>query len=73
MKKIYLHRKITVWVEEEYNIEEELDKNLLDNIISYEIVPDDSEVMWETQEDEGITIVLDEKRNPIKEYNNAIN
>ena len=64
MEKIYVQRKIEVWVEEIYHVED-LSEETLENAINYDLDYEDCEVLWETQIDLGPVEVYDNKRNII--------
>ena len=59
MEKIYVQRKIEVWVEDIYKVEEINDK-IIESAINYDLDPDDSDVLWETQVDLGPVEVFDQ-------------
>ena len=67
MDKIYVQRKIEVWIEEIYKVEEINDKNI-DKAIDYNLDPDDSEVLWETQIDLGPVRVFNHNNEILKNY-----
>ena len=52
MYKIYVQRKVEVWMQDAYTVPD-LSDETLDKVIDYEIDSDDSEVLYETQEDIG--------------------
>ena len=58
MEKIYIQRKVEVWVEDIYCVEE-INDNIIQDAINYDLDPDDSEVLWETQIDLGPVEVYD--------------
>lgn len=64
MKKIYLQRKIEVWVEEIYKLEE-VNEATINSAIDYNLDPIEEETIWETQIDLGPVEVYDEHRNKI--------
>lgn len=70
MEKIYVQRKIEVWVEDIYRVEEMNDDTIQD-AINYDIDVDESEVLWETQIDLGPVEVYDEHREKL--YSNIEN
>ena len=65
MEKIYVQRKIEVWVEEIYHVED-LSEETLENAINYDLDYEDCEVLWETQVDLGPVEIYDKNRNLIK-------
>jgi hypothetical protein len=67
MDKICVQRKIEVWIEEIYKVEEINDENI-DKAIDYNLDPDDSEVLWETQVDLGPVRVFNHNNEILKEY-----
>lgn len=68
MEKIYVQRKVEVWVEDIYHVED-LSEETLEKAINYDLDPDDSDVLWESQIDLGPVEVYDDKRNII--YSNT--
>ena len=64
MKKIYIQRKVEVWIEDVYRVEE-INDEIIELAIDYDLDPDDSETLWETQVDLGPIEVYDERRNKI--------
>lgn len=70
MEKICIQRKIEVWVEDFY-IVEEINDETIEAAVNYDLDPDDSDVIWETQIDLGPVEVYDEQRNLIysQKYN----
>jgi hypothetical protein len=66
MEKIYVQRKVEVWVEDIYRIEE-INDETIEAAINYDLDPDDSEVLWETQIDLGPIQVFDHNNNLLKE------
>lgn len=65
MEKIYVQRKIEVWVEDIYKVEE-INDETIEAAINYDLDSDDSDVLWETQVDLGPVEIFDENRNLIK-------
>ena len=55
--KIIVQRKVEVWIEETYNIE---DESQIQDAIDYDLEYDELDVLWETQEDLGPIEVYDE-------------
>jgi hypothetical protein len=70
MKKIYVQRKIEVWVEDVYEVDE-INDEIIDRALDYDLDVDTSEVLWETQIDLGPVEVYDEQRKLIysQKYN----
>ena len=64
MKKIYVQRKIEVWVEDIYYVED-LSEETLEKAINYDLDYEDCETLWETQIDLGPVEVYDDKWNII--------
>ena len=64
MEKIYIHRKVEVRIEDIYRVEE-INDEIIESAIDYDLDPDDSDVLWETQIDLGPIEVYDERRNKI--------
>ena len=64
MEKIYVQRKVEVWIEDIYRVEE-INDNIIQDAIDYDLDPDDSDVLWETQVDLGPIEVYDKNRNKI--------
>ena len=64
MEKIYIQRKVEVWIEDIYRVEE-INDEIIELAIDYDLDPDDSDVLWETQIDLGPIEVYDERRNKI--------
>ena len=59
MEKICVQRKIEVWIEDIYRVEE-INDEIIDLAINYDLDPDDSDVLWETQVDLGPVEVFDQ-------------
>lgn len=66
--KIKVQRKVNIWIEESYDIENE---SQIQDAINYDLDYYDIETLWETQEDLGPVEVFDENWNSI--YNNYEN
>lgn len=66
MEKIYIQRKVEVWVEDIYRVEE-INDETIEAAINYDLDPDDSEVLWETQIDLGPIQVFDHNNKLLKE------
>ena len=64
MEKIYVQRKIEVWVEDIYHVED-LSEETLEKAINYDLDYEDCEILWESQIDLGPVEVYDNKRNII--------
>ena len=64
MEKLYVQRKIEVWVVDIYRVEE-INDEIIESAIMYDLDPDDSDVLWETQIDLGPVEVYNEHRNKI--------
>jgi len=64
MEKIYVQRKVEVWIEDIYRVDE-INDEIIESAIKYDLDPDDSDVLWETQIDTGPVEVFDEHRNII--------
>ena len=59
MEKICVQRKVEVWVEDIYKVEEVNDDTIQD-AINYNLDVDSSETLWETQIDLGPVEVFDQ-------------
>ena len=70
MEKIYVQRKVEVWVEDIYKVEE-INDETIEAAINYDLDVDESETLWETQVDLGPVEVYDKNRNKI--YSNIEN
>lgn len=64
MAKIYVQRNIEVWVEDVYEVDE-INDEIIDRAIDYDLDIDTSDVLWESQKDLGPVEVYDDKRNII--------
>ena len=64
MEKIYVQRKVEVWVEDIYKVEE-INDETIEAAINYDLDVDESETLWETQIDLGPVEVYNEHRNKI--------
>ena len=64
MEKIYVQRKVEVWVEDIYKVEE-INDETIEAAINYDLDVDESETLWETQIDLGPVEVYDKNRNKI--------
>lgn len=67
MEKIYVQRKIEVWVEDIYKVEE-INDETIEAAINYELDLDSNDVLWDTQIDLGLTEVYDHNNNLLKTY-----
>lgn len=67
MEKIYVQRKVEVWVEDIYKVEE-INDETIEAAINYDLDVDESETLWETQVDLGPVEVYD--KNWSKIYSN---
>ena len=67
MHKIYVQRKVEVWIEDIYRVEE-INVETIKSAINYDLDPDDSDVLWETQVDLGPVEIFDQ--NNKKLYSN---
>lgn len=70
MEKIYVQRKIEVWVEDIYEVEE-VNDDTIEAAINYDLDMDEEETLWETQIDLGPVEVYDIYRNKL--YSNIDN
>ena len=62
MKELIVQRKVEIWVEDIYNVEE-ITQDIIDKAIDYEIDASSSKPLWETQEDLGPVEVYDDDWN----------
>ena len=67
MEKIYVQRKVEVWVEDVYKIEE-INDETIEAAINYDLDTDYSETLWESQTDLGPVRVYDHNNNLLKTY-----
>lgn len=65
MEKLYVQRKIEVWVVDIYRVEE-INDEIIESAINYDLDPDDSDVLWETQIDLGPVEIYDKNLNLIR-------
>ena len=70
MQKIYVQRKIEVWVEDSYTVDEITDESI-QAAIDYDLDVDNTDVLWESQEDLGLVEVYDQHNEKI--YSNIEN
>ena len=68
MEEIYVQRRVKVWVEDVYKVEE-INDDTIQDAINYDLDVDSSEVLWETQIDLGPVEVYDKHRRK-KIYSN---
>ena len=66
MHKIYVQRKIEVWVEDIYHVED-LSEETLEKAINNGLDYEESETLWDTMEELGPVQIYDENWNLIKE------
>jgi len=64
MPKIYVQRKIEVWVEDSYTVDEITDESI-QAAIDYDLDADNTNVLWETQEDLDLVEVYDQHNEKI--------
>lgn len=64
MEKICVQRKVEVWVEDFY-IVEEINDETIEAAINYDLDADDSDVIWESQIDLGPVEVYDQHNKKI--------
>ena len=67
MEKIYVQRKVEIWIEDTYKVEE-INDNTIQDAINYDLDVDNSEVLWESLIDLGPVEVFD--HNYKKLYSN---
>lgn len=70
MPKIHVQRKVEVWVEDSYTVDE-INDDIIQQAINYELPFEDSDTLWETQVELGPVEVFDENHKLIdsKKYN----
>ena len=66
MEEICVQRKVEVWVEDIYKVEE-INDETIEAAINYDLDPDFTETLWETQVDLGPIQVFDHNNNLLKE------
>ena len=66
MHKIYVQRKVEVWVEDIYHVED-LSEETLEKAINNGLDYEESETLWDTMEELGPVQIYDENWNLIKE------
>lgn len=64
MEKLYVQRKIEVWVEDVYEVEK-INDTTINDAIEYNLDADEEETLWETQVYLGPIEVYDRNRNKI--------
>lgn len=64
MPKICVQRKVEVWVEDFYTVDE-INDDIIQQALDYELPFEDSDVIWETQVELGPVEIYDEKRKKI--------
>lgn len=69
MEKIYVRRKVEVWIKDVYYVKE-INDDTIQDAINYDLDVDSSEVLWESQIDLGPVEVFD--NNYEKLYSNII-
>lgn len=62
MEKIYVQRKVEIWIEDTYEVDE-INQDNIDDAINYNVDSINTEVLWETQEDLDLVEVYDEDWN----------
>lgn len=67
MEKIYVQRKVEIWIEDTYKVEE-INDDTIQDAINYDLDIDNSEVLWESLIDLGPVKVFD--HNYKKLYSN---
>jgi hypothetical protein len=67
MEKIYVQRKVEVWVEDVYKVEE-INDETIESAVNYELDPDSCDILWDTQIDLGPIEVYDHNNNLLKTY-----
>jgi hypothetical protein len=66
MHKIYVQRKVEVWIEDIYHVED-LSEETLEKAINNGLDYEESETLWDTMEELGSVQIYDEDWNLIKE------
>ena len=66
MHKIYVQRKVEVWVEEIYHVED-LSEETLEKAINNGLDYEESDTLWDTMVELGPVQIYDENWNLIKE------
>ncbi len=70
MPKIHVQRKVEVWVEDSYTVDE-INDDIIQQAINYELPFEDSDTLWETQVELGPIEVYDQHNKKI--YSNIKN
>ena len=70
MPKIRVQRKVEVWVEDSYTVDE-INDDIIHQAINYELPFEDSDTLWETQVELGPIEVYDQHNKKI--YSNIKN
>ena len=70
MPKIHVQRKVEVWVEDSYTVDE-INDDIIQQAINYELPFEDSDTLWETQIELGPIEVYDQHNKKI--YSNIKN
>jgi arylamine N-acetyltransferase len=60
MPKICVQRKVEVWVEDSYTVDE-INDDIIQQAINYELPFENSDTLWETQIELGPIEIYDEK------------
>ena len=69
MEKIYVQRRVEVWVEDVYKVEE-INDEIIKAAVNYDIDADESETLWESLIDLGPVEVFDQHNKKL--YSNII-
>ena len=64
--KIYVQRKVEVWIEDIYHVED-LSEETLEKAINNGLDYEESDTLWDTMVELGPVQIYDENRNLIKE------
>ena len=67
MNKIYVQRKVMVWVEDVYHVPD-LSEETLEKAVQYDLDSEESDTLWDTLEDLGPVEIYDENWKLIKKY-----
>lgn len=70
MPKIHVQRKVEVWVEDSYTVDE-INDDIIQQAINYELPFEDSDTLWETQVELGPIEVYNQHNKKI--YSNIKN
>ena len=60
MPKIIVQRRVEVWVEDSYTVDE-INNDIIQQAINYELPFEDSDTLWETQTELGPIEIFDDK------------